>query len=81
MRLLPPVPWHLITPGTVVLYDGPRAVIMNMPHSVTRTVLLEGLPPIVVDPRAYAQPVQLDATDAIGTLYAAGLNPTPIEGN
>ena len=84
MRYLPPIPWHLVTPGTVVL-DGtmtPRAVVMNMPHSVTRTVLREGVPsPIAVRHDDLAQPVELDTADAIGNLFAAGFTVTPIEGN
>lgn len=82
MRYLPSIPWYAVTPGTVVLdaRTVPRAVVGNSPYDATRSlVLLEGDPrPHYVTTTALVSPVELDTADAIGTLYAAGLNPTPI---
>lgn len=77
MRHLPPIPWADVRPGTVIMFNGiPRTVIMNMPNSVTRTVLIEGVPaPLTMVPTFFVQPVELDETDAIGALHAADLNP------
>lgn len=82
MRYLPPVPLWSVEPGTVVLdaTGTPRTVVGNVPEDRgTNLLLLEGDP----RPHYYADstmvtPVVLDDTDAIGTLFAAGLNPTPI---
>lgn len=46
-----------------------------------RVLLLEGLAePLIARNYQHACVVELDAADAVGTLYAAGLNPVPIEG-
>lgn len=85
MRHLPPVRWADVTPGMVVI--GQKRI----PHTVLgihpavppsyRIVLLEGLPPAMYHEADTVNVVELDAADAIGTLFAADLNPTPIEGN
>jgi len=65
-------------------HGTPRRVLENMQMGSAmgqRIVLVEGLSPIQVSNNWPAHPVELDAADAIGNLYAAGLNPTPIEGN
>jgi hypothetical protein len=86
MRYLQPIRLDQVTPGMVIT-DGantPRAVlgIGTMRHRPGVLVIyLEGLPPIKVYAHEHAQPVELDAADAIGNLHAAGLNPAPIEGN
>jgi hypothetical protein len=85
MRYLPPCPWRLVTAGTVVLdnHGTPRTVAARFENLGTVLVLLEGDPNshyFAADNPAMAQPVELDAADAIGTLHAAGLNPAPIEG-
>jgi hypothetical protein len=81
MRYLPPVPWRLIAPGTIVLIGGvPRVVhvVRGDVHGVT--VFAEGIAPYrLPDPQPYAQPVLLDDTDAIGNLLRAGLTLTPIK--
>lgn len=81
MRYLDPIPWTAVAPGTVVLdaRGVPRTVVGNWENLGTCLVLLEGDP----TPHYYADstmvtPVELDAADAIGALYAAGLNPVPI---
>lgn len=75
VRYLPPIPWHAVAPGTVVLIDGePRTVCANWENLGICLVLLEG------DPDSHyfrcddsAQPVELDDTDAIGNMLRAGL--------
>ena len=86
MRYLPPIRLDEVTPGMVIT-DGanvPRTVlgfgtVRDRPDLLV--IYLEGLPPIEVYRHEHAQPVELDTADAIGNLYIAGLNPTPIEGN
>lgn len=84
MRRLPPVRFDRIAPGTVIT-DGtghPRTLlaITAAARPGILVIYVEGLSPVEVYAHEHAQPVELDAADAIGTLYAAGLNPTPIEG-
>jgi hypothetical protein len=86
MRHLPPVPWADVLPGTVVvdlpLDPVPRTVLANIPYEDVagrRMILFEGRVPYVCSPQAMAQPVELDAADAIGTLHAAGLTIGVIE--
>lgn len=81
MRYLPPVPWHLIAPGTIALIGGvPRVVhvVRGDVHGVT--VFAEGIAPYRPSgPQLYAQPVQLDESDAVGNLLRAGLTVTPVK--
>lgn len=80
MRRLPPIRWADVQPGTVVLdsHGTPRIVLSNEPrHANMRLVFVEGLAPVVLWTEHPAHPVELDATDAIGTLYAAGFTVTP----
>lgn len=81
MRLLDPRPWHLIAPGTVVLYsDGAARAVHVEPHEFREVVVFaEGLGPVVMPALAYVQPVELDDTDAIGNMLRAGLTLTPIK--
>lgn len=83
MRYLPPIRWADVMPGMVVMDSNgiARTVLANDPYPPDRRlVLAEGVQPWHpwADEPAYL--VELDATEAIGTLHAAGLNPTPIEG-
>lgn len=82
MRFLPPIPWRDVQTGTVVLDAGgmPRAVAANIIDiGDRRLVLLEGDPrPHYTAGAALVSPVELDESDAIGALYAAGLTPAPI---
>lgn len=83
MKHLPPLPWHAIQPGAVVLTsDGvPRTVRVNVASGHDRrVVLLEGLAaPELVGYDWPAYPVELDEADAICTLFAAGFTIEPIE--
>jgi hypothetical protein len=84
MRYLPPIPWHSITPGTVVLDANgtPRTVIAAYEHALgSVTVLLEGCAPQYYPSYYQVMPVELDTADAIGNLHTAGFTVTPIEGN
>lgn len=83
MKHLPPTPWHLIAPGTVVLMDAAetRTVLQIVGDIHGITVYAEGLVPFRVRGDAYAQPVELDTADAIGNLFAAGFTVTPIKGS
>lgn len=85
MRYLPPIPWRSVAPGVIITdgTDTPRTVlhISRAARAGCLVIFLEGLPPVEVYVHEHAQPVELDTADAIGTLYAAGLNPAPIEGN
>lgn len=81
MRYLPPIPWAAVALGTVVLDDRgvPRAVVGNIEDGARRLVLLDRDPrPHYVNGVTPISPIELDTVDAIGTLYATGLNPTPI---
>jgi hypothetical protein len=81
VRHLPPVRWADVTPGTVVLLNAPRTIVFNENYEgIRRLVWAEGIAPFAVRPDDPAYPVELDAADAVGTLFAAGLNPAPIEG-
>ncbi len=85
MRYLPPIRLDEVTPGMVIT-DGanvPRTVlgIGTARRPSVLVIYLEGLPPIEVYRHEHAQPVELDTADAIGNLFAADLNPIPIEGN
>jgi hypothetical protein len=76
VKYLPPTPWAVIRTGEVVLIDGtPRTVLATDGTPTSRMIFAEGIPPIVVDPRTFATVVELDAADAIGNLYVAGLDP------
>ncbi|MET0426689.1 MAG: hypothetical protein ABW046_22670 [Actinoplanes sp.] len=84
MRHLPPIPWRLVRPGTVVLDSRgtPRRVLENLQMGSAlggRIVLVEGLLPAQVTNEWPAHPVELDTTDAIGNLFAADLTVTPIK--
>jgi hypothetical protein len=85
MRYLPPTPWGAVTEGEVMLIDGaPRTVLVIRDYAAMpgrRIILADGLQPFTVRFNDWARPVELDESDAIGTLFVAGLNPTPIEGN
>lgn len=85
MRYLQPVRWSDVTPGTVIMDNNgiARTVLANDPHprlAGHRMLLIEGIEPQEIRDYQFAAPVELDAADAIGTLYAAGLNPVPIGG-
>jgi hypothetical protein len=84
VRHLPPIRWADVTPGMVVIGQKriPHAVIDIYPAALPgyRVVLLEGLPPGTYHDADCVGVVELDRSDAIGTLHASGLNPTPIEG-
>lgn len=85
MRYLPPQRWADVRPGTVVMDNNgvARAVVTNDPHprlTGHRMLLIEGIAePVVARDFMFCAPVELDAADTIGTLFAAGLNPAPIE--
>lgn len=84
MNLSPPIPWRDVPRGAVVLYGIPRRVLVKAPYLGAhglRSVLLEGVPPFVVNDDAGVQLVLLDDADAVANLAAAGLNPEPIEEN
>lgn len=82
MRHLPPIRWADVTEGEVVLIDGtPRTVLAIRDYAAmpgARIILADGLQPFTVRFSDWAHPVELDGSDAIGTLHASGLNPTPI---
>jgi hypothetical protein len=86
VRHLPPCAWWNLTERSVVLIGAvPRAVLdvqltWNCGAVSAVTAFVEGMPPIDVT-GTHAQPVELDESDAIGTLHASGLNPAPIEEN
>jgi hypothetical protein len=82
MKLSAPIPWSLVPAGAVVLLPDHtvrtvHAVLTD--KLVPYTVLMEGLPPRLVDPNATVELVILDETDAVATLAAAGLNPEIIK--
>ena len=87
MRLLDPLPWHLIAPGTVVLFpNATHAVaVYDVQHTrhpngaLTVAVLVEGWPRPIDVTGTLAQPVELDDTDAIGNMLRAGFTLTPIK--
>jgi bifunctional N-acetylglucosamine-1-phosphate-uridyltransferase/glucosamine-1-phosphate-acetyltransferase GlmU-like protein len=86
VRYLPPRPWLQVAPGDIVMsFNGTaHTVLTNDPHPRLighRTLLLEGVEPLIVRDFMHACVVELDESDAIGTLHASGLNPAPIEGN
>jgi hypothetical protein len=83
VRYLPPIPWSDVPSGAVVIDSNgtPRTVLANAAAGTEQAIYVEGLSPIALPREWPAYPVELDETDAIGNLYAAGLNPTPIEGN
>lgn len=82
MRYLPPIPWHAVPPGTVILdrTGVPRAVAANIADvGDRRLILLEGDPnPHDVTGATLITPIELDTADAIVELYVHGLNPVPI---
>lgn len=81
MNLLPPVPWHTVAPGTVVLIGTvPRTVLVNTgdPATGVRHVLVEGVSSLASASLATAQPVELDETDAMLNLFGAGFTPEVI---
>ena len=79
MRYLDPLPWHLVAPATVVLIAGvPRCVFLVRGDVDGITVYAQGLAPFRPD-GAYAQPVELEESDAIGNMLRAGLTLTPIK--
>lgn len=84
MRYLQPCAWWNLPQHAVVLIDNiPRAVLdialtRSLGGVVSITAYVEGVLPLDVT-GTYAQPVELDETDAITALFAAGLNPTPIK--
>ena len=73
MRYLPPIPWHLVMPGTVVLLpDTARpCAIFDVKYTrhpdgrLTVAVLVEGWPRPIDVTGTDAQPVELDTADAI----------------
>lgn len=78
----PPIPWALVTPGTVVLCDVPRTVLANdalIDQPGLSYVCLEGWPPIRISADLLAKPVTLDESDAMINLFATGLTPERIE--
>lgn len=79
MRNLPPIPWSDVRPGAVVLFGIPRTVAAVRSIDDWLMVFVEGMGPFTVKPADLCtELVELDAADAIGSLYAAGLNPRPI---
>lgn len=75
--------WSGVRPGDVVLdaQGTPRTIhaLFPIPDGDGFTVYAEGLSPARVQNEHPCEVVILDATDAVGNLFAAGLNPTPIE--
>lgn len=80
MRHLPPIPWHAVTPGTILMYsDGPRAVTVEpADHYHEVVVFAEGLPPVIMPALELVQPVELDETDVVAVLRAAGFTVEPL---
>lgn len=87
MNISPPIPWHLVPVGAVVLdHDTPRTVLGNdpleygellyfrlSPAESWRAVLLEGMAPLIARADITTNLVTLDDTDAAAVLAAAGL--------
>lgn len=80
MRNLLPIPWSDVRPGAVVLFGIPRTVAaVKRASGNWLMIFVEGMGPFTVRPSDLCtELVELDAADAIGSLYAAGLNPRPI---
>lgn len=84
MRYLgPPRPWRDVPVGAVVLCTDmiARTVLandpawLNAPFSGPIDVLLEGMAPLRMTGDAPAQLVELDETDAMLAMFAAGFEP------
>jgi len=86
MKLSQPIPWRDVPPGVVVLHFGKPALVVhrrNDPAYGTTHFMIEGHPEWIVTAEAAVylttQLVQLDDTDAVATLAAAGLHPEIID--
>ena len=82
MRYPPPRRWSEVTPGTVIMdHNGVARTVLDVGPGVggRRAVLVEGLPPATVFDYHFIAIVELDESDAIGTLLRAGFTVTPFK--